>query len=219
VIGGTGDQGFGLALRWAKAGYEVIIGSRSQERAQEASKKVNDAIGHNVRITGLANPDATKQADIVVLSVPFEGFNEIFKAIKPFLREGQLVVSVIVPLESSIAGKPTRTIGLWDGSAAEYVNRMLPKNLEMVAAFNNVSAEKLHDLNGKVDCDVLICGNKEENRKKIFELVTAIPGARPIDAGPLENSRTIEQVTALLVSLNIRHNVKGAGIRITGLPG
>ncbi len=205
-------------MRWAKAGYEVIIGSRSQERANEASKKINDSVRPSARVSGLANPDAAKQADIVVLSVPFEGFNEIFKTIKPVLREGQLVISVMVPLESSVGGKPTRTVGLWDGSAAEYINRILPRNVELVAAFNNVSAEKLHDLNRKVDCDVLICGNREESRKKVFELVNAIPGARPVDAGPLENSRTIEQVTALLVSLNIRHNVKGAGIRITGLP-
>lgn len=174
------------------------------------------AIGQG-RVTGLANPDAARQAEIIVLSVPFEGFGEIYKTIKPVLREGQLIISVIVPLESSVGGKPTRTIQLWDGSAAEYVNRNLPKNVELVAAFNNVSAEMLHDLNGKVDCDVLVCGGREETRKRVFELVNALPGARPVDAGPLENSRTIEQLTALLVGLNIRHGVKGAGIRITGL--
>ncbi len=128
------------------------------------------------------------------------------------------MVSAIVPLESSVGGKPTRTIELWDGSAAEYVDRMLPRDVDLVAAFNNVSAEALHDLARKVECDVLVCGNKEESRRKVFDLVTAIPGARPVDAGPLENSKTVEQLTALLVGLNIRHNVKEAGIRITGLP-
>ena len=152
------------------------------------------------------------------MSVPFEGFSEIYKTVKPMLREGQLVISVIVPLESSLGGRPTRTVQLWDGSAAEYVSRNLPKNVDLVAAFNNVSAEMLHNLNGKVDCDVLVCGGREESKRRVLDLVNAIPGSRGVDAGPLENARTIEQMTALLVGLNIRHGVKGAGIRITGLP-
>src|SRR5207245_7920863 len=120
----------GLALRWAKAGYEVIIGSRSQERANEARKKINDSVGPSARVSGLANPDAARQADIVVLSVPFEGFNEIFKTIKPGLREGQLVDSVRVPLESSVGGRPTRTLGLWDGPTGECINLILPRKVE-----------------------------------------------------------------------------------------
>ncbi len=174
--------------------------------------------GHDSHVSGLANPDAVAQADIVVLAIPFQGLVETFKSIKPKLRQGQLIVSAIVPLETSTGGKPTRTIGLWDGSAAEYVDRMLPRDIELVAAFNNVSAETLQDLSKRVECDVLVCGSKEETRRKIFELVNAIPGAHPVDAGPLENSRTVEQLTALLVGINIRHNVKGAGLRITGLP-
>lgn len=122
-----------------------------------------------------------------------------------------------VPLETAVGGSATRTVGVWDGSAGEFTARYLPKGTKLVSAFNNVSAELLNDVSKQVDCDVLVCGDDEDAKKVVLELALAIPGVHGVDAGPLSNSRTVEQLTALLVSLNIRYNVKTAGLRITGL--
>ena len=127
------------------------------------------------------------------------------------------MVNVTVPLETAIGGSATRTVEVWDGSAGGLASRLLPKDIKLVSAFNNVSAEMLNDLSKNVDCDVLVCGKDEDAKRIVMELAKAIPGVRGLDAGPLENSRTIEQITALLVSLNIRHGVKTAGLRITGV--
>ena len=217
VIGGTGDEGYGLALRWAKHGYEVIIGSRDSEKAQQAAGKIQSIIGRNTRVSGLVNKEAAAKADIVVLTVPFAALSDTIKSIKQSLRPGQIVVNVTVPLETAVGGSATRTIGVWDGSATELASRLLPKEVKLVSAFNNVSAELLNDLSKNVECDVLICGGDQDTKKVVMELARSIPGVRGLDAGPLENSRTVEQLTALLVSLNIRYAVKTAGLRITGV--
>jgi 8-hydroxy-5-deazaflavin:NADPH oxidoreductase len=124
---------------------------------------------------------------------------------------------VTVPLETAVGGSATRTIEVWDGSAGEFASRFLPKGTRLVSAFNNLSAESLNDMSKQVDCDVLVCGDDADAKKIVLDLARSIPGVRGIDSGPLSNSRTIEQLTALLVSLNIRYGVKGAGLRITGL--
>jgi 8-hydroxy-5-deazaflavin:NADPH oxidoreductase len=206
-----------LALRWAKHGYEVVIGSRDPERAKTAASRILNAVGSSAKVSGLVNPEATMQADIVVVTVPFMALYDTMKAIKPSLRPGQIVINVTVPLETAVGGTATRTIEVWDGSAGELALRLLPKEVKLVTAFNNVSAEALNDLSKNVDCDVLVCGADADTRKTVIELARAIPGVQGVDAGPIENSRTIEQLTALLVSLNIRHGVKSAGLRITGL--
>ncbi len=157
------------------------------------------------------------RSDIVALTVPFSALAETLKTLKTFFKQGQTVINVTVPLETAIGGRATRTIGVWDGSAGELCSRLLPKQVRLVSAFNNVSAEPLNEISKPVDCDVLACGNDEEAKRIVSELASAIPGLRYVDAGPLENSRTIEQLTALLVSLNIKHNVKNAGIRVTGI--
>ncbi len=163
------------------------------------------------------NDSAAREADVLVVSVPFSGLLETLRTIKPSLRPGQIVVNVTVPLETTVGGRATRTIGLWEGSAGELVASMVPRGVRVVSAFNNVGSELLNDLSKDVDCDILICGNDDEAKKVVFDLVKALPGARSVDAGPLENSRTVEQLTALLVSLNIRFGVRSAGIRITGI--
>ena len=157
------------------------------------------------------------RADIAVVTVPFNALPETLKTLKTSFKPGQIVISVTVPLETAVGGSPTRTLGVWEGSAGELASRLLPKGTRVVSAFNNISAELLNDVSREVDCDVLVCGDDEGSKKIAIELAAAIPGVRGFDAGPLENSRTIEQVTALLVSLNIRHGVKNAGLRITGL--
>lgn len=216
MLGGTGDEGFGLALRWAKHGHEIIIGSRSLERAQTAAQNSAKLTGSD-SVSGLVNEDAASKADIVVVSVPFGGLVETLRTVKRSLRQGHIVVNLTVPLETTVGGRATRTLGVWAGSAGELVSNLVPKGVRVVSAFNNVSAELLNDLSREVDCDVLVCGNDEDAKKLVFELIRALPGARAVDAGPLENSRTLEQLTALLVSLNIRYGVKSAGIRITGI--
>ncbi len=158
------------------------------------------------------------KSEVVAISVPFSGLPDTLRSIKSSLQPGQVVASITVPLESAIGGRATHTLGVWVGSAGELVASMVPKGVKVVSAFNNVSADLLNDLSRDVDCDVLVCGNDEEAKKAVMELVRDIPGARAVDAGPLENSRTVEQLTSLLISLNIRYGVKSAGIRMTGLP-
>jgi NADPH-dependent F420 reductase len=178
---------------------------------------VREEAGKNVHVTGYLNNDAVSKADIVVIAVPFSGLAETLKILKPSFKQGQIVINVTVPLETAIGGRATRTLGIWDGSAGQLSARLLPKQVRLVSALNNVSAEPLKDLSKPVQCDVLVCGDDDEAKRVVFNLVKAIPGLRAIDAGPLENSRTVEQLTALLVYLNIRHNVKNAGLRITGI--
>ncbi len=174
-------------------------------------------MGSQSDVSGLINPDAVSKADVVVVTVPFSGLADTLRTIKPFLRQGQIVVNVTVPLETSIGGKATKTLSVWAGSAGEFASTLLPRGVKVVSAFNNVSAEVLSDISKPVDCDILVCGDDEQAKHVVFGLVEALPGARPIDAGRLDNSRTVEQLTALLVSLNIRYGTKSAGIRITGI--
>ncbi len=200
------------------AGHQVIVGSRSPDRASGAAKTIVQTAGRSVRVSGSSNENAVSQADVVVVTVPFAALVETLKTVKPSFKTGQVLVNVSVPLETAIGGRATRTVGVWAGSAGELAASVVPKTVSVVTAFNNVSAELLKDPSKPVDCDVLVCGDDDNAKKIVLDLVKSIGGARGFDAGALENSRTIEQVTALLVSLNIRYKVKSAGLRITGIP-
>ena len=193
------------------------MGSRSPDRAAEAAKMIAQTAKRPVRVSGLSNENAVSQADVVVITVPFAALIDTLRIVKPRFRPGQVLVNVSVPLETSVGGRTTRTIGVWAGSAGELAASVVPNTVSVVTAFNNVSAELLKDLSKSVDCDVLVCSDDENAKKIVLDLVKGIVGARGFDAGALENSRTIEQVTALLVSLNIRYKVKSAGLRITGI--
>jgi NADPH-dependent F420 reductase len=217
VLGGAGEEGFGLALRWAIAGYQVIIGSRSPDRAVEAAKTIAQTAGRPVRVSGLSNENAVSQADVIVVTVPFAALIDTLRTVKPKFRPGQVLVNVSVPLETAVGGRATRTVGVWAGSAGELAASVVPNTVSVVTAFNNVSAELLKDPTKPVECDVLVCSNDDNAKKIVLDLVKGIVGARGFDAGALENSRTIEQITALLVSLNIRYKAKSAGLRITGI--
>lgn len=199
------------------AGHQVIVGSRSPDRAAGAAKTILQTAGRSVRVSGSSNENAVSQTDVVVVTVPFAALLETLKTVKPSFKPGQVLVNVSVPLETAIGGRATRTIGVWAGSAGELAASVVPKTVGVVTAFNNVSAELLRDPSKPVDCDVLVCGDDDNAKKIVLDLVKSIGGARGFDAGALENSRTIEQVTALLVSLNIRYKVKSAGLRITGI--
>ena len=205
-------------MRWAKHGYEVIVGSRDADKAKAAASKIQSAIGSSARVSGLLNQDVASKVDIVVVTVPFGALPDTIKSLKPSIKPGQIVVNVSVPLETAVGGSATRTIEVWDGSAGEFASRFLPKGTRLVSAFNNISAESLTDLSKQIDCDVLVCGDDADAKKIVLDLAKSIPGIHGVDAGPLSNSKTVEQLTALLVSLNIRYGVRGAGLRITGLP-
>ena len=217
MLGGAGEEGFGLALRWAIAGYEVVIGSRNPDRAAEAARTIAQSAGRPVRVSGLSNENAVSQADVIVVTVPFAALIDTLRIVKPKFRAGQVLVNVSVPLETAVGGRATRTVGVWAGSAGELAASVVPNTVSVVTAFNNVSAELLKDLSKPVDCDVLVCADDENAKKIVLDLVGSIGGSRGFDAGALENSRTIEQITALLVLLNIRYKIKSAGVRITGI--
>jgi 8-hydroxy-5-deazaflavin:NADPH oxidoreductase len=216
IVGGTGPQGSGLALRWAQAGENVIIGSRDAQRALETASKLSEKVGTEKILSGTENRFACTDADIVVLTVPFEAHAETLKHIKPSLRVGQILVDTTVPLAASIGGKPTRTLSVWQGSAAQQAAEMVPDGVTVVAAFHNLAADLLKQ-EGSIDCDVIVCSDGKDAGKRVRELARKIPGVRAVDGGKLENARIVEQITAVLIGLNIRH--KGhSGLRITGLP-
>ena len=216
ILGGTGPAGTGLALRWARAGEAIIIGSRDAQRAQEVAAKIKQKAGPEANVSGMENSAACAAADLLVLTVPFEGQAALLKQLKPAISEGSILVDATVPLAASIGGRASRTLGVWQGSAAQQAAELVPKGVSVVAAFHNVSAELLNG-DAPLDCDVIVCGDDPDATQLVRQLAAKIPGVRAIDGGKLENSRIVEQITALLIGLNIRH--KGhAGIRITGLP-
>ena len=216
IIGGTGPAGLGLALRWARAGEAIIIGSRDEQRAQLAAAAVQLKVGNQANISGMENNAACAAADILMLTVPFEGQAALLKQLKPSITEGSILIDATVPLAAAVGGRASRPLGVWQGSAAQQTAELVPKGVSVVAAFHNLSADLLNG-DAALDCDVIVCSDDPDAAQLTRELAAKIPGVRPIDGGKLENARIVEQITALLIGLNIRH--KGhAGIRITGLP-
>jgi NADPH-dependent F420 reductase len=218
ILGGTGDQGLGLALRFATAGRPVVIGSRKLERAAGAAEKVRQMVP-GAEVEGLANEDATTRAPIVILSVPFEHFASTLKGIQEKLVAGQVVVSMGVPLAAAVGDGAMRTLGIWQGSCAELVKSLVPRGVDVVSAFQNVSSHRLQQLEEPVECDVIVSGAKAP-RERVMRLCELVPGLRGVNGGPLSNARIVEAMTALLIGLNVRYKVpEGLGIRFTGLPG
>jgi NADPH-dependent F420 reductase len=223
IVGGTGPEGSGLALRWARAGETIVIGSRDAARASQTAEKLKQALqgegsssARGGPITGQENQAACQSAEIVVLTIPFSSQAETLKYLAPALRPGQVLIDTTVPLAASIGGRATRTLGVWQGSAAQQAAELAPQGVAVVAAFHSLSAELL-GRDGPVDCDVIVCSDDKPAAKTVRALARKIPGVRALDGGKLENARIVEQITALLIGLNIRH--KGhSGIRITGLP-
>ena len=218
VIGGTGDQGFGLVLRWAKAGEKVIIGSRQQQKGEDAAKKAREILGGNAQVSGMDNAKAAAAADIIVMSVPFAAHIDMIKSVVDSIKPDDVFVDVVVPLSTAVGGNASTALAVWEGSAAQQAARLLPPHTKIASAFHNVVAESLQDLKRKIDSDVIVCSDSQEVRKAVMELAEKIPDVRAIDGGRLENSRIVEQITALLIGINIRYKVTDAGIRITGLP-
>jgi hypothetical protein len=217
ILGGTGDQGLGLAFRFAKAGRPVVIGSRKVERAVSAAREVAAAVP-GATVSGYANEAASKRAAIVILSVPFEHTAGTVKSIKDSLVEGQILVSMAVPLATAVGDGAVRTLGIWQGSCAELVKSLVPKGIEVVSAFQNVSAHRLRDLANPVDCDIVVSGPKNA-RQAVMALCGLIPGLRGLDGGVLSNAKIVEEMTALMIGINLRYKLpEGVGVRFTGLP-
>ena len=206
-----------MVLRWAKAGEKIVIGSRMQQKAEDAAKKANGILGGNL-VSGMENPKAAAAADIVVMSVPFAAHVDMIKSVHDSIQPDDIFVDVVVPLSTAVGGPASTSLAVWEGSAAQQAARLLPPKTKIASAFHNVVAESLQRIEKKVDSDVIVCSDSQDVRKAVMDLANEVPGVRAIDGGRLENSRIVEQMTALLIGINIRYKVTDAGIRITGLP-
>jgi NADPH-dependent F420 reductase len=215
VIGGSGALGTGLALRLAAAGVPVVIGSRDAARAEEAAVRVREQVP-DAQVRGLENGPAAEASEVVFLCVPFRNQSETLTNLKSHLREGQLLVDATVPLAAAVSGKATRMLGVWQGSAAQQAAEMAPDGVRVVAALHTVNAPGMKDLDYALDEDVLVCGDRREDKARAAAYIELIPGLRCVDAGRLEMARTAEALTALLIGINARYKTH-AGIRITSL--
>ncbi len=216
IIGGTGALGFGLAVRWAIAGVPVVIGSRDADRAADVAKRIVDRAGGG-DVTGLSNEEAASRASNVLLSVPFRVQAENLNNLRYALQPQTILIDATVPLAAAVGGRATRSLGVWQGSAAQQAAEMAPRGVTVVSAFHTVSAAALTDVERELDEDILIAGDDRKSMDDVADLVRRIPGLRPVDCGDLEIARIIEQLTPLLISVNVRHKIKHSGVRLTGL--
>ena len=216
IIGASGALGFGLALRLARAGCAVTIGSRDAERAEQAAIRVREAVADSL-VAGLANEVAASRNELVILCVPFRNQSETLHNLRDVLRPGQLVVDATVPLAAAVSGKATRMLGVWQGSAAQQAQEMVPDGVTVLSALHTVSAATLRDLDATLDEDVLLCGDRRADKRRVAALIDAIDGLRCVDCGRLEMARVTESMTALMISVNARYKTH-AGVRITRLP-
>ena len=211
ILGGTGNEGPGLAIRWARAGHEIIIGSRREEKALRVAQQLNERLGHS-RVVGMTTEAAALACEVAVLTVPYAAQNALLRTLKEALR-GKLLIVVTVALRPP---KVARVYIPPQGSASEQAHDVLGDAVRVVAAFQNVGAHALEALDQPVDCDVLVCGNRKADKAIAIQLAEAL-GTRGIDAGPLVNSKAVEAMTSVLIGINIRYHVAAAGIRITGI--
>ena len=211
ILGGSGALGFGLARRLGAAGVPVLIGSRDAERARETAGRLGEG-----PFSGDANGPAAAASEVVFLCVPFRNQSETLTNLKEHLREGQVVVDATVPLAAAVSGRATRTLGVWQGSAAQQAAEMVPEGVRVVSALHTVSAATLADPAAILDEDVLVCGDRKTDKARVTELIDRIPGLRCVDCGRLEQARITESLTALLIGINARYKCH-AGIRVTGL--
>ncbi len=216
IVGGTGALGAGLALRWAEAGAAIAIGSRSAERAEEAAAKLRDAVP-GAEVEGLQNEEAAKRAQIVFLTVPFRAQSENLANLREALQPGQILVDCTVPLAAAVSGKATRSLGVWQGSAAQQAQEMVPDGVTVVAALHTSAPRSSATPGVELDEDVLVCGDRKADKARVAALIELIPGLRAVNAGALEMARIVEQLTPLLISVNTRYK-SHAGIKLTGLP-
>jgi len=212
IVGGTGALGYGLTLRWARAGFPIIIGSRDAAKAIDAAGRANDLLGRDI-VRGADNVAAATSAEIVVLTVPFSHhaptLADLYGAV-----QGKIVIDVTVPLRPP----QVRTVQLPEGgSIAKVTQATFGDGVRVVSAFQNVAAAHLKDLDHAIDCDVLVCGNDADAREQVIALAQAA-GMTGWHAGRIDNSAIAEALTSGLIFINGKYNIDGAGIRITGKP-
>jgi NADPH-dependent F420 reductase len=221
IVGGTGALGSALAMRLAQAGVAVRLGSRKAESAAEAVERISRQTGADSTgagaIEGLLNTEAVEGCEIVFLTVPFRAQSENLTHLKTALTAGQILVDASVPLAAAISGKATRTVGVWQGSAAQQAAEMVPEGVRVVSALQTISATSLGDVQHKLDEDVLVCGDDKQAKAQVARLLEQVQGLRCVDCGPLESARITEQITALLIGVNIRYKTH-AGVKFTGVP-
>ena len=217
IIGGTGGQGLGIAIRFVQAGEDVIIGSRTEEKAQAAVDKIKDLLEKDdiPNLKAAENSDAATEAELLVLTVPLAAQTSTCKSIKEGAKD-KIIIDATGPLETAIGGSPTRCLYLPEGAASERSQKVLPEST-VICGFNNISSGQLMNFKEPIDCDCLISGDDLEAKKTAAQLIDKIPGVQTIDCGPLERAQIIEKITPLLIGLNIKKTCKDAGIRITGI--
>ena len=217
IIGGTGDEGFGLTLRLARAGHHVTIGSRIAEKGSAVAGTARETLGADANVDGAANEDAAA-GDVVIVTVPFAGQAEIYRTIKDHVRPEAIVVDCTSPLATAVGGRAWQVVRPWHGSAAEQAKAILEQihPVRLVGAFHTISGEALQDLDREMESDVLVCGSDAEAKAVVGGLIEAIPNLRWVDAGDLTQARILEPLTALLISVNRSYKIRDAGIRITG---
>jgi NADPH-dependent F420 reductase len=221
IVGGTGAEGFGFALRLLMAGHRVTIGSRSAERAAGAVERASAilrAATHDgeILVNGALNEAAVADAAVVVVTVPFAGMIDTYRSIAPGLRAGQIALDATSPLMTAVGGRPWEAIRPWQGSAAELAAHEVPEGVSVVAGLHTIAAHSLADLEHAIESDVLLCADDEAAKGRIGELIASVEGMRWVDAGPLANARLIEPLTPLLITVNRRYGVRDAGFRIIG---
>jgi 8-hydroxy-5-deazaflavin:NADPH oxidoreductase len=211
ILGGTGAQGSALALRWANAGYSIVIGSRSPQKAIQVCQRISAAVKH-AKVSYEDNLVAAEKGDVVVLCVPYASQRSTVESVRSAL-DGKILIDATVPL---VPPKVARVQLPDGGSAVAEIQAMLGDSVKVVSAFQNVASHVLDHVSSTVECDVLVCGNDIAARETVIKLAAAI-GVRAIHAGPIGNSAAAEALTSILISINSRYKISGAGIRITGL--
>jgi len=216
VIGGTGEEGFGLTLRLARAGHHAIIGSRSEEKGSTTAQKAVEILGGDAKVSGTTNELSAERGEVVFVTVPYAGQADIYRAIKDHVVAGKIVVDCTSPLATAVGGRAWHVIRPWHGSAAEAAKVLLDPGVRMVAAFHTISGEQLQDLERPMESDVFVCSSDKEAKATVGELIDQIPNLRWVDAGDLSMARIAETMTALLISVNRAYKIHDAGFRVTG---
>lgn len=216
IVGGTGEEGFGLALRLARAGHRVVIGSRSEEKGAARAGDANGILGEGAEVTGTTNEAAAATGDVVFVTVPFEGQADLYRSIKDHLRPGTIVCDATSPLATAVGGRAWHVVRPWHGSAAEQASAILGGGVRMTAGFHTIAAGALQAIETPMDSDVLVCGDDAEAKAVVGSLIEQIPDLRWVDCGLLSQARIAETLTALLVSIDRTYKLRDAGFRITG---